>query len=94
MKKSIMPFLGLTALAMSVFAQDKLEITAKMPELVNGDVVYLWNPFDKTTDSTYVKDNGFAFSKPMNGGGSTFILAAGPNAEKNRISTGNVSGTR
>jgi peroxiredoxin len=82
MKKSIMPFLGLTALAMSVFAQDKLEITAKMPELVNGDVVYLWNPFDKTTDSTYVKDNVFAFSKPMNGGGSTFILAAGPNAEK------------
>jgi hypothetical protein len=46
MKKSIMPFLGLTALAMSVFAQDKLEITAKMPELVNGDVVYLWYPFD------------------------------------------------
>lgn len=82
MKKSILPFLGLTALAMSTFAQDKLEITAKMPELVNGDVVYLWNPFDKTTDSTYVKDNGFAFSKPMNGGGSTFVLAAGANVEK------------
>lgn len=86
MKKSIMPFLGLAVLAMSAFAQDKLELTAKMPELVNGDVVYLWNPFDKTTDSAYVKDNSFAFSKPMNGGGSTFVLAAGANAEKTGLS--------
>ncbi len=51
-----MPFLGFTALAMSTFAQNKLELTAKMPELVDGDVVYLWNPVDKTTDSTYVKN--------------------------------------
>lgn len=78
MKKCIMPFLGFTALAMSAFAQNKLELTAKMPELVDGDVVYLWNPVDKTTDSTYVKNNSFAFSKPMNGGGSTFVLQAGP----------------
>ncbi len=82
MKKSIVPFLGLTVLSMGAFAQDKLELTAKMPDLVNGEVVYLWNPIDKGTDSTYVKDKSFSFSKPMKGGGSTFILASGKDSEK------------
>ncbi len=82
MKKSIMPFLGLSVLTISAFAQDKLELTAKMPDLVNGEVVYLWNPIDKGTDSTYVKDKSFSFSKPMRGGGSTFILASGKDVEK------------
>lgn len=82
MKKSIMPFLGLSVLTISAFSQQTLELTAKMPELVNGEVVYLWNPIDKGTDSTYVKDKSFSFSKPMRGGGSTFILASGKDAEK------------
>lgn len=82
MKKSIVPFLGLSVLAMGAFAQDRLELTAKMPDLVNGEVVYLWNPIDKGTDSTYVKDKSFSFSKPMKGGGSTFILASGKDVEK------------
>ncbi|MNK00802.1 Thiol:disulfide interchange protein TlpA [compost metagenome] len=82
MKRSILSLLGLSIFALSVSAQDKLELTAKMPELINDDVVYLWNPIDKTTDSTYVKNNSFSFTNPMKGGGSTFILQAGKNPEK------------
>jgi peroxiredoxin len=81
MKKSILSLLGLILLTLGAFAQDKLELTAKMPELVNGNLVYLWNAVTKHTDSTYVKDNSFAISTPMNGGGSTFILQAGKDPE-------------
>ncbi|AOM76412.1 hypothetical protein BFS30_04130 [Pedobacter steynii] len=62
---------------LGVFAQERLELTANLPDLKENTVVYLWNPIDATTDSTYVKNNSFSFSKPMNGGGSIFILQAG-----------------
>lgn len=77
MKKSIFAFFGLAMGTSSIFAQEKLEITANLPGLKENDVVYLWNPVDKVTDSTYVKNNSFSFSRPMNGGGSTFVLQAG-----------------
>jgi peroxiredoxin len=82
MKKSMLPLLGLCMLALGAVAQDKVEITAKMPELVNGDVVRLWNAFLNVQDSVYVKDNSFTISTEVQGGGSTFILQAGNNAEK------------
>ncbi len=81
--KSILTFCGLTLLTLGVSAQNKLELTAKMPELQNDSIVRLWNAIDKTTDSTYVKNKSFSFSRQMDGGGSIFILQVGhANPEK------------
>jgi len=77
MKKSILTICSLALSTAAVFAQQKLELTAKLPDLKENMIVRLWNPVDKVTDSTYVKNNSFSFSKPMNGGGSIFILQAG-----------------
>lgn len=77
MKKSILTICSLAMGTLGVFAQERLELTANLPDLKENTVVYLWNPIDATTDSTYVKNNSFSFSKPMNGGGSIFILQAG-----------------
>lgn len=77
MKKSILTICSLAMGTLGVFAQERLELTANLPGLKENTVVYLWNPIDATTDSTYVKNNSFSFSKPMNGGGSIFILQAG-----------------
>lgn len=77
MKKSILTICSLALGTLGVFAQDKLELTANLPTLAENTVVYLWNPMDGVSDSTYVKDHSFSFSKKMNGGGSIFILQAG-----------------
>lgn len=82
MKKPILPLLGLMLFAFATFAQDKLTITANMPELTDGDPVYLWNAFAQTSDSTYVKDKRFSFSVEVPNGAGTFILQAGTNPEK------------
>jgi peroxiredoxin len=82
MKKPILPLLGLMLLAFSTLAQEKLTINANMPELTDGDPVYLWNAFTQTSDSTYVKNNSFSFSVDVPNGASTFILQAGVNPEK------------
>ncbi|SER01640.1 TlpA family protein disulfide reductase [Pedobacter rhizosphaerae] len=82
MKKPILPLLGLMLFAFSTLAQEKLTINANMPELTDGDPVYLWNAFTKTSDSTYVKNNSFSFSVDVPNGASTFILQAGVNPEK------------
>lgn len=87
MKKSILTICSLVMGISGVFAQDRLELTAKLPELTENMIVYLWNPIDKKTDSTYVKNNSFSFSKPMNGGGSIFILQAGIYNEANGLGT-------
>lgn len=85
MKKMILPILGLTMLALSAIGQDKVEITAKMPELVNGDRVLVWNLFTKAEDSTVVKDNAFSISVDVQNGGSTYIIQAGIDPEKNGL---------
>lgn len=87
MKRSILTFCSLALGTCSVFAQDKLELTATLPALTENMKVYLWNPIDKLTDSTYVKNNSFSFSKTMNGGGSIFILQAGNYDEKTGLGT-------
>jgi peroxiredoxin len=82
MKKSTLPLLGLMLFALVTFAQEKLTINANMPELTDGDPVYLWNTFAGVTDSTYVKNKSFSFSVDIPNGASTFILQAGINPEK------------
>ncbi|SMD05358.1 peroxiredoxin family protein [Pedobacter africanus] len=85
MKKFKLPLLGLTMMALSAAAQEKLEITAKMPELVNGERVLLWNVFSNAQDSTIVKDNSFSLTVNVENGGSTYILQAGIDPEKNGL---------
>jgi peroxiredoxin len=85
MKKILLPVLGLTMLALGVSGQNKVEITAKMPELVNGDPVFVWNAFSQAKDTTIVKDHAFSISADVQNGGSTFILQAGKNPEKNGL---------
>lgn len=77
MKKTILTISSLALTTLSIFAQDKLELSAKLPELTENMIVRLYNPIDTKTDSTYVKNNSFSFSKPMSGGGGIFILQAG-----------------
>jgi len=77
MKKTILTICSLAMGTLSLFAQGKLELTANLPGLTENTVVYLWNPIDKISDSTYVKNHSFSFSREMNGGGSIFILQAG-----------------
>lgn len=82
MKKTKLTLLGLSMLTLSAAAQDKVEITAKMPELQEGDVVYLWNAFSRASDSTYVKDQSFSISQDAPSGGSTYILQVGRDPER------------
>lgn len=81
MKKSILPFFGIVMLALGANAQNKLELTAQMPELTDGDKVFLWNAVDQSSDSTVVKNKSFSFSRIMKDGGSSFVLQAGKNPE-------------
>ncbi|MDR6785391.1 peroxiredoxin [Pedobacter africanus] len=85
MRKILLPVLGLTMMALGATGQDKVQITAKMPELVNGDRVLVWNAFSQAQDSTVVKDNAFSISVDVQNGGSTFILQAGLDPEKNGL---------
>jgi peroxiredoxin len=85
MKKPILPLLGLVLCALVTFAQEKLTITANMPELTDGDPVYLWNAIAQTSDSTYVKNKSFSFSVDVPNGAGTFILQAGVNPEKSGL---------
>src|SRR5688572_26656732 len=71
--------LGMALLAgISATAQDKLEVTAKIDGLKEGDIVYFWRPLGAgRTDSTYVKNGGFATTIDMKEGGSTYIIKIG-----------------
>lgn len=74
MKKSILTLCGLAIGISSSFSQDRLELTGTLPALTENMKVLLWSPVTNIVDSTYVKNNSFSFSKPMNGGGSVYIL--------------------
>jgi thiol-disulfide isomerase/thioredoxin len=80
MMKSIFTLSSLMLMTLAVSAQQKLELTAAIPSLPNDTVVRLWNAIDKTTDSTYVKNHSFSFSKSMSEGGSIFVLQVGNRA--------------
>ncbi len=82
MKKPIVPVLALLLCAMVTFAQETLTVTAKMPELTNGDKVFLYDFANDTADSTVVKDNSFALTVNLAKGASTLVLQAGVNPEK------------
>lgn len=75
--KSILTLSSLLLMTLGVSAQQQLELTASMPALANDTIVRLWNAIDKTTDSTYIRNHSFSFTKPMKEGGSIYILQVG-----------------
>lgn len=85
MKKILLPVLGLTMLALGASAQEKVEITATMPEMIDGDRVMVWNAFTDKSDSVYVKNHSFAITVDVQNGGSTYILQVGIDPEKNGL---------
>ncbi|WP_341838084.1 TlpA disulfide reductase family protein [Chitinophaga pollutisoli] len=59
------------------YAQEKLEITAKLGGMKDGERVLFWMPLGDVRDSTFVKDGSFSKTINMTGGGTTCIIHIG-----------------
>lgn len=71
-------FTGIALLSCTTgFAQDKLEITAKLGGMQEGERVMIWMPLGDIKDSTVVKNGGFSKTVNMAGGGTTCIIHIG-----------------
>ncbi|HEY9259365.1 TlpA disulfide reductase family protein [Chitinophaga sp.] len=77
--------LGLSlCVAFGANAQKRLDLTAKIPGLPNGDTVVLWGPLTQTVDKVVITNSSFHFDVDMKDGGSTYILQIGKDEKEDR----------